>query len=291
MGLFLRQLQNYFSFTKGEKNATIILMVLMLILSALLYFTNELKFEQSFDINDLIAKINLLESKKGKQNNYNSVMPDSIRLFDPNKIGEDLLLKYGLKKYLAKRIISFRNSGGKFKFKSDVLKIYGMDTVWFNKVLPWINLPVKIGSRQTENFDRKYKIEHLIEINSADTDALKSLPGIASKLALRIINFRDKLGGFYSLDQLNQVYGLRPETIALIIPRLKIDSTLIKTIDINSIDEKSLSQHPYCGFKHSHTLINYRNQHGKFETCDDLKSIITFTNENIRQFCHYLRFN
>ncbi|HEY1048070.1 MAG TPA: helix-hairpin-helix domain-containing protein [Bacteroidia bacterium] len=264
---------------------------MMLILSALLYFTNELKFEQSMDVNELIAKINLLESEKSKQSLHHSVIPDSIRLFDPNKIGEDLLIKYGLKKHLAKRIISFRNSGAKFKFKSDILKIYGMDTTWFDKVLPWIDLPLKTSSNHLEKFDRKYRIEHLIEINTADTNALKSLPGIASKLALRIINFRDKLGGFYSLSQLSQVYGLRPETITLILPRLKIDSTLIKTIDINSVDVSSLSQHPYCGFKHSRALINYRNQHGKFGSCEDLKSIITFTQDNIQQFCHYLRFN
>lgn len=289
MGLFLRQIQDYFSFTKGEKNAMVFLLILMLMLSVLLYFTNEIKADENIDVVDLIAKINLLESKNNQPIDFEK-FKDSIKHFNPNTVGEDFLVNCGLKQHLAKRIIAYRNSGRNFKIKSDLLKIYGMDSFWYKRVYSKLDLPEKKETYQSKLHDRKNKIKYLIEINSADTNDLIALPGIASKLAGRIVNFRDKLGGFYSLNQMKEVYGLNPETLELILPKLTIDPNFIKTIDINQIDEKTLAQHPYCGFKCSRMLINFRNQHGKYKNCEDFNLIAALNSDKIPQLCHYLEF-
>jgi competence protein ComEA len=106
-----------------------------------------------------------------------------------------------------------------------------------------------------------------IEINSADSSALEKLPGIGAVLAKRIVSFRNLLGGYSSVEQLQEVYGLKPETFELIKPNLKVNTALIERININTADEKQLRRHPY--FKaFAKQLINAR----PFNNLDDVKN-------------------
>jgi competence protein ComEA len=75
---------------------------------------------------------------------------------------------------------------------------------------------------------KKGKTYSTININAADTSAFSTLPGIGSKLANRIITFREKLGGFYSANQVAEVYGLPDSTFLKIKPYLIIGDVAIK---------------------------------------------------------------
>lgn len=127
-----------------------------------------------------------------------------------------------------------------------------------------------------------------ININTADTTALIALPGIGSKLANRIINFREKLGGFYKVDQVAEVYGLPDSTFQRIKPRLFCNSGDIQKININTATLEQLKAHPYIKYQIGNAVIQYRNQHGNFQSVNDLKQIQSITDELFQKIVPYL---
>jgi competence ComEA-like helix-hairpin-helix protein len=132
---------------------------------------------------------------------------------------------------------------------------------------------------------------HPIDINSADTTAFIALPGIGSKLASRIVLFREKLGGFYTVDQIGEVYGLRDSVFQKIRPALRCDRSGIKMISINSAAKEELKAHPYIRWKLANVLVQYRTMHGPFSSLDDLKKIENLDSSALARMAPYLRFD
>lgn len=122
------------------------------------------------------------------------------------------------------------------------------------------------------------KIEN-VEINGADSAAWEALPAIGPVLAVRIIKFRDKLGGFYSIDQVKEVYGIQDSTFQLIKPYLKINTALVHKINVNTATKEELKVHPYIRWQLANVIVDYRNQHGAFASIDDLKKIQVITDD------------
>ncbi len=116
--------------------------------------------------------------------------------------------------------------------------------------------------------------EVIIDINKADTNAFISLPGIGSKLAQRIINFRTKLGGFYSVNQVKETFGLPDSTFSKIQRQLAYHGFTIQKINVNTASVDVLKAHPYIRYNLANAIVQYRNQHGAFGSVDDIKKIV-----------------
>lgn len=136
-----------------------------------------------------------------------------------------------------------------------------------------------------------YKPAKVIEINGADTTAFIALPGIGSKLASRIVLFRDRLGGFVSVEQVREVYGLQDSVFSLIRKRLKCDSSLVRKIDINKCTVEELKAHPYIRWNNATALIAYREQHGDFKSPNDLGNLVNINETFIQKISPYFLFN
>jgi DNA uptake protein ComE-like DNA-binding protein len=126
-----------------------------------------------------------------------------------------------------------------------------------------------------------------IELNSADTTALAELPGIGVKLAQRIINFRDRLGGFYSVDQVGETYGLADSIFKKIKPYLHINGG-VKKININTATRDELKLHPYIKWNLANILVEYRNQHGHYKSLEELKNISSIEETLFLKIAPYL---
>src|SRR5690606_31856792 len=111
------------------------------------------------------------------------------------------------------------------------------------------------------------------------------------KLSARIVLYRDKLGGFYSLDQLQEVYGLKPEVIQNALIYLKLDTSNLKRVLINTEGVDVLSRHPYIRFKLANQIVNNRAHHGIYMGLDDLQSRVNITDSILVKLCHYLDFS
>src|SRR5688572_1532965 len=218
--------------------------------------------------------------------------------FDPNSTAAKDLIRLGFSQNLATRITRYREKGGKFRIKSDLLKIYGVDSTFYQRIYPFISLPQgkAAGEKAGKTFESKNasavkKVLEKFDLNNADTSQLKKIYGIGDKLSLRILKYRDVLGGFVSMGQLKEVYGLD----SLVITRL-IESSTIKNefkptkININTASEKQLSSHPYLS-KVAKAIGSYRFQHGDFNRVEDIQNVSAIDEKFIQRIIPYLTVN
>ena len=130
-----------------------------------------------------------------------------------------------------------------------------------------------------------------VELNSADSVTLQLLHGIGPAYARRIVNYRDRLGGFVSTTQLLEVYGFTPDLLAHISPNLILDTGNIRRIPINSIPLKQLIRHPYIEYYQARNIVSLRNQGVQFLTADDLRAIPSMTDSTLQRLLPYLDFS
>jgi competence ComEA-like helix-hairpin-helix protein len=152
--------------------------------------------------------------------------------------------------------------------------------------------PVQTEKRKTfVPFEKKLAQKKIsqVEINTADSATLVSLPGIGPTLASRIIKYREGLGGFLSLEQLPEVYGFKEDLLFDLKERLVINPIPNAGFDINEVDYKTLSAHPYFKYSLSKAILNYRKQHGDFISLEELKKIKIINDSIYNRISIYLR--
>jgi competence ComEA-like helix-hairpin-helix protein len=214
--------------------------------------------------------------------------------FDPNTLSVEGWQKLGLSEKTSKTIDKYRNKGGKFYKPEDIKKIWGMSEGFYERVKDYIVIAAAQTNYQQNNFEKptytkpEKKIV-VVNINEADTSALIALPGIGSKLAVRIVNFRDKLGGFYSVDQVRETYGLPDSTFQKIKTSMQLGGS-VKKLNINTATKDELKTHPYIKWNLANAIVEYRNQHGGFKSLDDLKNIAIIDEATFERIAHYLSF-
>ena len=236
-------------------------------------------------------------NKKSFESPVNKTADEKIKLFyfDPNTISPEQWKQLGLRDKTISTILNYINKGGKFKSAEDLKKIYGLHDDEFERLFPYVkieNQTSAINKNATASFinpsNKKNYHGEIIDINNADTTTLIALPGIGSKLANRIITFRERLGGFFSVDQIAETYALPDSTFVKIKPFLKIN-TEVKKININTTDANILKQHPYIKWNLANAIIQYRSQHGLFKSVNDLQQIVLITPEIFKKISPYLK--
>ncbi len=126
-----------------------------------------------------------------------------------------------------------------------------------------------------------------LNINRGDSAAFEGLPGIGPVLAHRILNFRRALGGYASVEQLQEVWGLPDSTYRRLKPRLQTDGRVTQ-IDLNTADAPTLSRHPYLSGSQAKAIITYRKKNGNFTSPDGLRSVSVLPDSTLRKLKPYL---
>jgi len=157
--------------------------------------------------------------------------------------------------------------------------------VYWDDDKPAANKPEEYARKENETKRFSYNI---IDINTADTAAFISLPGIGSKLAARIVNFREKLGGFYSIAQVGETYGLPDSSFQKIRQYLKLENMSIRKVNINTATIDELKTHPYIKWSLANPIVAYRNEHGPFSKVEDIKKVMAVTDEIYNKVAPYL---
>ncbi len=217
----------------------------------------------------------------------------SLFNFDPNTISIEGWQSLGVKEKTAIGIRKYISKGGKFKSSDDIKKIWGISPGKAQELIPFakINLPKQ---EQTLFVKQDYKKQdykksiRTIDVNNADSAAFESLPGIGPKLSQRIINFRERLGGFYKVEQISETFGLPDSTFQKIKSFLIISQHALKKININTATLDELKAHPYIRYHIANAIINYRTQHGDFKTVTDIKKIVLITEDVFEKVNPYL---
>jgi competence protein ComEA len=213
--------------------------------------------------------------------------------FDPNTIKTADWQRMGLNEKTSKTIEKYVSKGGKFYKPEDLMKIWGMPQGFYERVKDYVviisvqkNYP---STYEDKPFVREERKPSIVEINGADTSAFIALPGIGGKLSARIVAFREKLGGFYSVEQIGETYGLPDSTFQKIKTRLQVGSD-VRKINVNTATKDELKVHPYIRWNLANAIVEYRNQHGAFKSLDDLKNIVLIDEVTFKKIANYLSF-
>lgn len=229
--------------------------------------------------------------------NFSSSHKGTLFYFDPNTISADDWKKLGLRDKTIATILNYRNKGGRFKKPEDIKKIWGLFPDEADRLVPYIKIG-ETSENLNSNFDRsntnvnrpvfeKKSAVVVVDINETDTSAWIALPGIGSKLTQRIINFRNKLGGFYKIEQVGETYGLHDSVYQKIKPFLKTSEVLSK-ININAATVDDLKAHPYISYQLANAIVQYRSQHGEYNALADLKKIMIIDEVIFERMAPYL---
>ena len=310
--------KDFFSFTKQERQDILILLALITGICIGKFFF--LKKESITGKNEIVQeqvaehqreeKYFREEPFNSRPNNKTSIV---LKPFDPNSADYSTFISLGLKPYIAQNIIKYRNKGGKFRKIDDLAKIYGLSNDDFKRLKPYIQIKPEKQSIQTqqiiikdstdkillpqkENIQTTQKQEKItlgtvIDINLADTTDLKKIPYIGSAFARRIVKYRQLLGGFYSVEQLKEVYGLDNELFFKIAPYFTIsENPGLQTVPVNQSSLDKLKLHPYINFYQAKIIIELRKKKNKIRDISELTLLEEFAENDLERLTHYLSF-
>lgn len=210
--------------------------------------------------------------KKNQQSNYFN--------FDPNTITKTEWKQLGFSDKQADAIILYRTNTGGFKKKTDLKKVFVISESKYNELEPYIEI--------TDITNEKSALKK-ININIALDDELQALPGIGPKLAERILKYRKSLGGFTSLTQLHEIYGITEELYQIIIEQFNVETEGISQIKINSATKDEIDKHPYITWPMTASILKKREQE-KILSLDFLIESKIASEEEILKIKPYINF-
>jgi competence protein ComEA len=293
--------KEYFSFTKKERRAIAILgsvAILFAFLPTLFPFLvkDEIELVVDTSIQQQIAALKVIsETKDSGNRTYTDAdlyQPKESRferyrresgtaemfVFDPNTATEEEWQRLGLRAKTIQTILKYRTKGGKFFKPDDLQRIYGLRPDDYKRLAPYVQ--IKESSRDpATSFTAATKTERkeyagvTVNINTADTTEWRKLKGIGSGYARRIVNFRSKLGGFVTVEQVKETFGLPDSVFQQIKTQLQIDPARVKQMDVNIATVDELKAHPYIGYAVANAIVQYRKEHGNFTVVGDLQKI------------------
>ncbi len=285
------QIKKYLSVTKKEWNGMVVLVILIVLVLAAPYVYQFFRKDNTInrkDFDDAVAQLN----KNGIQQSYadGKPLPDDKILhpvmfpFNPNNLTIQQWEQLGLSGRQATVIKHYEAKGGKFYSKDDVKKMYAITAGDFNRLARYIQIP------QAAFTIKKANPGEIIELNTADSEKMTRIRGVGPSFALRIIRYRNRLGGFYQKEQLKDIYSIDSIKYAEIKGQVSVNPGNVNKININAVSFNQLRIFPYLSYNQVNAIIQYRAQHGNFASIADMKKIAILNDGILRKIEPYLNF-
>ncbi len=294
-------LRKWFSFSKGERVAIITILALILLLILACLFRPSRKSLSDESLHNLDSLLALRQAAIEQQQQQQTEKPQEVAElhpfpFNPNTLTEEEWLQMGLTDRQVRGIMNYRAKGGKFYSKSDVAKLYTISEEEFAQLEPFIVLPevargrsgqssssrggvstgstTAPGSTTASAAPAEKKAIPIVDLNTVDSTTLVELPQIGPYTAVRIIEFREKLGGFVDKEQLRDVKGMDDARFAAIQPFINVGVVEIRKVDVNRADFKTLVHHPYLNYEQVKRIVNQREKRGMIKNWAQLEELI-----------------
>ncbi|WP_282787490.1 ComEA family DNA-binding protein [Flavobacterium croceum] len=296
MPILPSRIKDYFKTTKQNQKGIIILFILIFIAQIIYYFldTNISKSISSDEKLWLSHQVELNNQIKQTPAYTYTIYP-----FNPNFITEYKGYKLGMKKEEIDRLLSFRKQNKFVNSASDFQKVTHISDSLLKTIAPYFKFPDWVKNKANsykdypENNYTKFETKKLIriDINKATAEDLMKVYGIGESISQRILSYKETLGNFVSMQQMEEIWGLSPEVIAKLNQNFYIsDIRFVKKVNVNQASIKELSQFPYFKNGVARNIVSYRSMNGDFKNIEDLTNVRQFPIEKIKIIALYLEF-
>ncbi len=291
-----KSFSSYFNFSKSQRTGLVFLLVFIVILQAIYFFIDfSLPIKENPEKEKWLAVQSEIDSVKGVVlNNSYKIYP-----FYPNFISDYKGYKLGMSIQEIDRLLAFRKQNKYVNSAEEFQKVTQVSDSLLRVLAPNFKFPDWVNKKNTAAsftnskysvFAKKEKTV-IIDINTASLGDLIKVYGIGEVTAQRILSYKEILGGFVAMEQLNEVWGLSPEVLANLNKQFQVKSTLgIKKYDINNASIKELAQFPYFKYTIARQIVMYRSMNGDIHNIEDLTKIKGMPNDKIKIIVLYLEF-
>lgn len=287
----MESLRKWFSFSKGERVAIITILALILVLILACLFRPSRKSLSDASLHNLDSLLALRQAAIEQQQQQQAEKPQEVAElhpfpFNPNTLTEEEWLQMGLTDRQVRNIMNYKAKGGKFYSKNDLGKLYTISEEEFAQLEPFIVLPEVSRGKNTKSSSQggvstgsttaptEKKSIPIIDLNTVDSTTLVELPQIGPYTAVRIIEFREKLGGFVDKEQLRDVKGMDDARFAAIQPYINLGAIEIRKVDVNRADFKTLVHHPYLSYEQVKRIVIQREKRGMIKNWAQLEALL-----------------
>ena len=224
--------------------------------------------------------------------------------FDPNTADSTQLLRLGLQPWQVRNIYKYRAAGGIYRTKEDFARLYGLTVKDYRRLEPYIRissdyLPAATlvgdrgyganranGTNGGEPYPRKIDSTQHVVLNMADTTELRKVPGIGAYYARQIVRYGQRLGGYVSVDQLDEIEGFPQEAKKYFV----VQGAHPQLLNVNQLNLQQLRRHPYINYYQAKAIMDYRRLHGNLNSLQDLRLSKDFPPEVIERLTPYVTF-
>lgn len=268
----------YDQFSKKERLGILAFVVIVLLLLLTPYL---IPLQPLPDLSVMTKQGKKWKAMLDDEHNTEETHPNTIPLypFDPNNLSIEEWQRLGVPVGVAKRIINYVNKGGQFRKPEDLRKIWGMPQLMADRLIPYVRTNYK-----EPHFKQITRNIQAIDINTADLEAWKSLPGIGEVLAERIIKYREQSDGFSNMEELSAVYGLKDSLLKQLAPYLQIHQSSLKKLPLNRASAYQIVSKTGISIEVAKAIVRRRQEQGWFTEMDQLLEVPGFTNDWLSRF-------
>lgn len=276
------------SFTRSQQVGLLMLCIIVVALQMVIFLYRPSVSEPTTE------ELRWLALQKEVDNQKNIQLQEKQRKFyrfNPNFIDDFKGYQLGMSVAEIDRLLEFRKTGKFVNSAAEFQKVTGVSDSLLAALAPRFKFPDWVEKAQAKKLSKSSDKTSIpkIDINQATAEELIAIRGIGPALSERILKMRTALGGFVSMDQMSDVWGLSPEVVDEIKRRFYVEgNTEVKKIRINEASLKELSAFPYFRYPVSKEIVAYRSMHGSIKSKEDLEKIKNLPSERIDIICLYL---
>lgn len=293
----MKSLKSHFKFSKQERSGIFFLLGIIVVLQVILYGVKNASpgAEDNLSVDtETQVRIDSLKQK--------ALQKESIKLFpfNPNYISDYKGYTLGMSLEEIDRLHAYRTKNKFVNSAKEFQKVTQVSDTLLNRIAPFFKFPDWTKASPPDNhapqvFNTKdeqgknNESSQIKDLNTVTAAELRVVYGIGDKLSKRIVKFRDRLGGFFSNDQLYDVYGLEPEVVQRTLKRFKVMSQpQVVKININTASANEISELIYISKTLAVKIVGYRKNNGAFNSFGELKKIEGFPTHKIDRIKLYL---
>lgn len=290
---------------KSDRKVLLLLLSVAAIALVVVFLVDSAPMSSEETTTDSTVVVRQEVSLKSEPTQYYNVgeMKSERFAFDPNTADSTQLLRLGLQPWQVRNIYKYRAAGGIYRKKEDFARLYGLTVKQYRELEPYIHIssdyrpaselfekPVRQphveDSSRTLRYPVKLKEGETIDLSVADTTLLRRVPGIGSYYARRIREYGERLGGYVSISQLQEIDDFPEESLGY----FTLSNPSIKKLNVNQLSQSELRRHPYISYSQARAIVDYRRKHGRIDNLDQLRLLPDFTAEKIGRLRPYVTY-